>query len=352
MEIIKNKPSLGVLGTVAALVIVIAGMRAAQAILVPFFLALFISIICMPPFFWLIRRKVPKAIALMILILAVAAVFIGLVALIGGSLKDFSQAIPSHRRAITQTMTETLTELQEFGIHVPEEFLLNYFDPGAAMQLVGNILSQLGAAFANAFLILLTVIFMLFEVSSIPAKVRAAVKDPDKSLANINRFIKSANQYIAIKTWTSLATGLAISIWLSILGVNYALLWGLLAFLLNYVPSLGSILAAIPVVLLAFIQLGLSQALFVTAGYLVVNVSIGNLLEPRLMGRGLGLSTLVVFLSLVFWGWVLGPIGMLLSVPLTMMLKIGLESSNETKWIAILLGPEIEVGRIEGKKNS
>ena len=120
------------------------------------------------------------------------------------------------------------------------------------------------------------------------------------------------------------------------------MLWGTLAFLLNYVPNIGSIIAAIPALLLALVQLGPGAVLWSAIGYLVVNNLVGNVIEPRFMGRGLGLSTLVVFLSLVFWGWVLGPVGMFLSVPLTMTLKIALDSSEETRWIAILLGPEVD----------
>ena len=108
--------------------------------------------------------------------------------------------------------------------------------------------------------------------------------------------------------------------------------------MLNYVPNIGSIIAAIPAVLLSFIQLDMVHALFAALGYAVVNVVIGSIIEPRVMGRGMGLSTLVVFLSLVFWGWVLGPVGMLLSVPLTMILKIALEHNEDTQWIAVLLG--------------
>jgi len=125
-------------------------------------------------------------------------------------------------------------------------------------------------------------------------------------------------------------------------GVDYPLLWGLLAFLLNFVPNIGSIIAAIPAVIQVLVQLGFSAALVVAGGYLVINILIGTFIEPRYMGRGLGLSTLVVFLSLVFWGWVLGPVGMLLSVPLTITAKIALESHDGTRWVAIMLGPKVE----------
>jgi predicted PurR-regulated permease PerM len=145
---------------------------------------------------------------------------------------------------------------------------------------------------------------------------------------------------MAIKTATSLLTGVCVGVWLAVLGVNYPLLWGLLAFLLNYVPNIGSIIAAVPAVLLALVQFGIMKSFFAVGGYMVVNIGIGSIIEPRIMGRGLGLSPLVVFLSLVFWGWVLGPVGMLLSVPLTMTVKIALDSREDTKWIGVLLGSE------------
>jgi predicted PurR-regulated permease PerM len=144
-------------------------------------------------------------------------------------------------------------------------------------------------------------------------------------------------RYLAVKTTVSLVTGAAIAIWTGLVGLDFALVWGLLAFLLNYIPTIGSIIAAAPAVLLATVQLGLGPALLVGVGFLVVNTVLGNIVEPALMGRAVGLSTLVVFTSLVFWGWVWGPVGMLLSVPLTMIVKIFLENSDELRWIAVLL---------------
>jgi predicted PurR-regulated permease PerM len=146
---------------------------------------------------------------------------------------------------------------------------------------------------------------------------------------------------MVIKTLVSLATGILVGILLYVLGVGYPVLWGFLAFLLNYVPSVGSTVAAIPAVLLAFIQVGLARALIATAGYMAVNFILDNVIETKLMGRKLGLSTLVVFLSLIAWGSLLGPVGMVLCIPLTMTLKFACESNEGTAWIAVLLGPEV-----------
>ena len=161
--------------------------------------------------------------------------------------------------------------------------------------------------------------------------------DPDAVFPSVTKFTDSVKSYLAIKTLVSLITGALIAAWLWALGVDFPLLWGLLAFLLNFI----SIIAAVPAVLLAFLQFGVGTGLAVAAGFIAVNVVIGNIVEPRFMGQGLGLSALVVFLSLVFWGWLWGTVGMLLSVPLTMTLKIALESREETRWMAVLLGPPV-----------
>ncbi len=136
----------------------------------------------------------------------------------------------------------------------------------------------------------------------------------------------------------SLATGLLAGFMLWALDVDYFVLWGVVAFMLNYIPNIGSIIAAVPPVLLALITQGPLVAGIIAGGYLVINTVMGNIVEPKFMGKGLGLSTLVVFLSLIFWGWLMGTVGMLLSVPLTMIVKIALETSQEGRWLATLLG--------------
>jgi predicted PurR-regulated permease PerM len=212
------------------------------------------------------------------------------------------------------------------------------FNSAAVMKLVARLLNELGGVLTNGFLIILTVIFMLLEASSIPVKLRSIFHDPEASLGNLKQFTDTVVRYIGIKTVISFVTGAFVAVFLTILGVDYPLLWGLLAFILNYIPNIGSIMAAVPAVLLTIIQLGPGRALVVAIGYVVINMAMGNIIEPRLMGQRLGLSTLVVFISLIFWGWILGPVGMLLSVPLTMTVKIALDTSEDTRWISVLLG--------------
>lgn len=324
----------------AAFVIVVAGMREAQPILVPFLLSAFIAIIAMPPLVFLQHRGIPKGIALLLVILAVIALGTLMGALIGTSVDDFSRQIPSYQQKLEGQTKGLFESLAGMGIEVSQDTARKLLDPGKAMKMAAQSLNTLGGMLTNAFLILLTVIFILLEASDFPAKLRLVLDDPEASFGHLDRFTDNIKRYMAIKTGTSLLTGVAITIWLWVLGVDYPVLWGTLAFLLNYVPNIGSIIAAIPAILLALVQLGPGPALWAAIGYLVVNSLVGNVIEPRFMGRGLGLSTLVVFLSLVFWGWILGPVGMFLSVPLTMTVKIALDSSEDSRWIAILLGSE------------
>jgi AI-2 transport protein TqsA len=325
--------------TAASFVVVVAGMKSASPLIVPFLLAIFISIICMPPVVWLRRHRVPNFLSVLIVLVCILIVGSILVTLMGTSLGDFSNNLPSYQARLAEKSAALIAWLNSHGVDISGEFLKEYFNPGSIMKLAANTFTELSGVLTNAFMIFFIVIFILLEVTEFPAKLRAALAHPGKSIEGFDKIGKSVDRYLAIKTIFSLATGVSVGIWLWIIGVDYALLWGVLAFILNYVPNIGSIIAAVPAVLLAIIQFGLGHALLAAIGYAVVNTVFGSILEPKFMGRGLGLSTLVVILSLIFWGWVLGPVGMFLSVPLTMIFKIVMEGSEETRWISVLIGP-------------
>jgi len=323
--------------TMAAFVVVIAGMRASQDILIPFLLSLFIAIIVTPLLNWLRSKGIPTWVAILIVILAILIVGFLVAVLIGTSLTDFSNSLPSYQKGLTNKTAELLSFFEEKGFKIVDQTFMEFIDPGAAMRMTSKLLTGMGNLLGDTFLILLVVIFMLLEAANFSGKMDRAIAPGSAQMDRYNAFLENINRYMVIKTWTSLGTGTIATIWLTIWGVDYALLWGLLTFLLNYIPNIGSIMAAVPPALLALVMLGPWTALAVALGYLAINMGIGSFLEPRLMGRGLGLSTLVVFLSLLFWGWVLGPVGMILSVPLTMTMKIGLSSFDETRWLSALL---------------
>jgi len=332
-----NSPLARFLFVMASFVIVVAGMRAAESLLVPFLLSLFIAVICTPPLLWLQKKGLPNGVAMLVVILSIVVCGVLVGAVVGSSINDFKQDLPQYQVRLTELTSEAFVRLESLGLSVDISQIREGFDPSAALSMAGNTLAQLGNMMTNAFLILLTVIFILAEEVGFTEKLKA-LGNSEKSLVAVEKFTGGVNQYVAIKTMMSLLTGFLILVWLWILDVDYFVLWGLLAFLLNFVPTLGSIIAAVPAVLLAVVQLGVGDALLVGMGFLAVNFGVGNIIEPRVMGKGLNLSALVVFLSLVFWGWVLGPIGMLLSIPLTMTVKIALESFEDTRWLGVILG--------------
>lgn len=325
----------------AALVVIVAGMKAASDLLEPFLLAVFLSIFCAPAVTWLRHHGWPEALAvasvLLLLLLLMALAAAGL----GASLNGFVSQLPQYEAALTERLSGVLQGLSALGLDLDRASIREHLNPGAFMGLAGEVASRFGSALGNFLLVMVAVAFILLEAARFPDKLRAALGDAGRGLAVFERFAAGVKQYLAIKSVMSLITGTLVALLLMALDVDYPFLWGSLAFLFNYIPNIGSFLAAIPACLLAYVVHGGGTALLAGAGYLVINMSIGNFIEPRLMGRSLGLSTLVVFVSLVFWGWVLGPLGMILSVPLTMILRIGLESRDDTRWIGVLLGPEV-----------
>ena len=334
-----------ILTSLAAFIIVVGGMKIAAPLLVSLLLALFIAILIASPYAWLQDKGVPRWLAL----LGVLFVFCGAVflvgTLIGSSAQEFSARFPVYQTRLREMAAGLFGWLDQWGMNVSTSLMAEYFDPGKVMGLAAAVFSGMQSLLANSFLILITVIFILLEAPNIPDKWRAAhaySRNADQSLNRFRDAARNVNRYMAIKTTTSLLTGALIALLLWLIGVDYPLLWGVMAFLLNFIPNIGSIIAAIPVVLLALVQLGVGASALTALAYLLVNTAVGSILEPRMMGKGLGLSTLVVFVSLILWGWVLGAVGMLLSVPLTIAMKIALDSNQNTRWMAIMLGPRIE----------
>jgi AI-2 transport protein TqsA len=337
-----SHPTTNALLALAAVVVIVAGLRAASSLFVPFLLAGFIGMLCSPALFWLKDRGLPTPLALIVVLLGllgIGAVFGGL---LSTSITEFTQLLPSYQRrfgSVIASLTTTLAEFGiDFGIATKET---NPFDPQAALGLVGNLAGSLGSILNNAFLLFIIVCFILLEASSFPHKVREAFGDSPDLEDRMTEIGESIRRYLGIKTLTSMATGFLAYAALMVLGVKFAPLWALIAFLLNFVPAVGSVIAAIPAVALALVDNSPETAMFVALSYVVINLSIGNFLEPRVMGEGIGLSPLIVVGSLLFWGWVLGPIGMVLAVPLTVILRITLDSQPSTQWVAILLGPAL-----------
>jgi AI-2 transport protein TqsA len=331
---------LHILTSAAAIVIVIAGIYLAQSVVVLFLVSIFLASLGTPPLLWLKEKHINTGLAVFIVMSVMVIILLLIIAQIGASFSNFSDELPILQTRVREQVLDLIVLLRSKGLIVKEKFFLAYINPEEIMKLAAGLLSGLSSVFSDLILILLTVTFILLEVTSFPKKLRAVLGDPEQAFPQFTNFINDMKRYMIIKTLINLFTGILIAVLMYILGVQFPVLWGFLAFLLHYIPNIGSIIAAIPAALLALVQLGIESALLVIAGNIVVGFIVGNVIEPRLMGRRLGLSTLVVFLSLIFWGSLLGLIGAILCIPLTMTLKFAFESNESTKWIAVLLGSE------------
>ncbi|MFK5986560.1 MAG: AI-2E family transporter [Pseudomonadota bacterium] len=325
---------------IAAIIIVLAAVKAMEPIIAPLLIAVFIAAISAPSMFWFMRHRVPQGLSIALVLSLVFISSMVIFNVVGSSLSDFIADIPIYQQKLHQISIDLIPMVNNWGLSLEVEELGQIFDLGAVMGFVGKTFKGVLNTLTNVFLILLLVVFILIEFASFGKKMRKISTDPQKTMASLHYFSVTLNNYIVLKSFMSLLTAIPISIVLYLLEIDYPLLWGFLVFLLNFIPNIGSIIAAVPVVLLAIVQHNFFTALMVLLLFFAVNNIVGNMIEPKLMGRKLGLSALVVFVSLVFWGALLGTVGMFLSVPLTMALKIAMESNKKTRWIAVLLGNE------------
>jgi predicted PurR-regulated permease PerM len=324
----------------AALVIILWGVNQAQSVVVLFLVSAFLAVIGTVPVLWLQRKHIPSVAAVVIVVAAMITLLLSIGAVVGASLSSLSTALPFYQTRLHDLLSELNVLLARKGLAITDKFLLGYLNPGTMISVMTGLFTVMSSMLSSIVLIVFTLTFILLEASGFPAKLRLLQAHPKASFPQFTRFVNDIKRYVIIKTSMNLIAAILITIWLFILGVDFPVLWGFLAFILNFVPSVGSVVAAVPAVLLALVQLGVGSAALTAGGYVAIGMTLGNVVEPRIMGHRFGLSPLVVFVSLIFWGNLLGVFGALLCVPLTMTLKLACEESEETQWIAILLGPD------------
>lgn len=322
---------------IASFVIIIGGLSLASSIVVPFLLAVFIAIIVYPILEMMSKIHINRFFAFIILIGICGSGLWFLGNVIAGAIVKFSTDLPLYKAKIDIFIDNLIIYAKDQADIDISNNLLSFINLDKLIITTSNLLLQTGSLVTQSFLVFLLLAFILFESQIFKQKVEYfAIKDPS-ALHIANTFISNLKRYLAIKTISSIATGVIVWGFLILFDVPHALLWAVLAFILNYIPTIGSIIAAIPALLVSLAVNDISTTLWLTLIYLVVNISIGNFIEPRFLGKGLGISTLVVILSLLFWGFIFGIGGMFLAVPLTMSIKIALDANPRTKFISILL---------------
>jgi predicted PurR-regulated permease PerM len=330
----------------ASIIVIGAGIKLAAPLLVPVLVAAFIAIVTAPLVMWLCDRGVPRLAAVLLGLLLDVTAGAALGFPLAGAVATFTARVPEYASMLSGQVEQLELWLAGYGLYL--ESIYDFSEPTWMLNLATTSAQYAASFVSQMVLVLLIVAFMLFESTGLREKL-GKIATPSQ-IEDLSEAAHEVNTYLVAKTVMSVLTGVLVFVWCWWRGVDVPVLWGLLAYLLNYIPTVGQIIAAVPAITLALIQFGPGQALVVATGFGAINLAIGAI-EPRVMGHALGLSALVVLVSMVVWGWLLGPVGALVSAPLTMVIKHSLAHSDELRWLAELLGPSPKPAGKSGAKN-
>lgn len=331
------------------MVVILAGLTLASSLVVPFLMATFLAILASPLVGFLTRRKVPQAVAAVMVVVLMLGVLSLVSVIVTSSVNSLASNLPAYQGLVLVRFDEALTWASTHGIDTKNLDLQQSMNMSALLGVTSNILSGLAGLASNIVLVLIVTAFMLSEGPSLHEKLENVLERRLRRIKEdpLEQATEQVQRYLLIKTITSVVTGVLAGVYCAICGLELALFWGFLAFLLNYIPTIGSIIASIPAIIMGFVLFGPGVAVAVGIGYLVINTIIGNVVEPKLMGQTLGLSPTVILFSMVFWGWLFGAMGALLSAPLTMIVKIVCDNVKDWNWIARMLDSPAEEARRE-----
>jgi len=275
-------------------------------------------------------------------LITIGLIFLGVVALIAViaiSVINLVETLPQYQSNLQGLLDSAATGLGNLGLQQTDlESAIAGIDAGGVMGFIGSFLGGILSSLSNLLVMLMVLIFFILGAPLLSTKIQAVYTSDNPIFSRFGNLIRDLQQYVSITTWINFLVGLVNTIFLMIIGIDFAVLWGVLSFLTGYIPNIGFWIAAIPPVLLALLQYGIGKALIVLVGFIVINGGVQNVLTPKMMGQGLNLSVFVVTVSLFFWGWVLGPMGAILAIPLTMIVKeVFLDAYDDTRGLADLM---------------
>ena len=321
----------------ASFVVVMAGFKAASEIVIILLLAIFISSILSTFVNFLQNKHIPKIISYFIVLLTIFSITFLLIYMVNKSLANFSLNLPEYEQKIKTLAIKGVEFAHNYGFVINKEELLKLLNFNSVFKFTTDIIGNIGVVFSKVMLVFIGVAFILSESKIFEKKLKIILKDDKEKLKNFHLFSSNLQKYFTVKTFTSFLTGFFIFFALIIFEIDYPIIWAVIGFLFNFIPVIGSIVAAVPAVLLALISGNFEATIWLILVYMVINISVSNIIEPKLMGKELGLSPMIIFFSLIFWGWILGIVGMFLAVPITMTLKIAFESTQSSRWIGIFM---------------
>jgi predicted PurR-regulated permease PerM len=332
-----RQPSfLRVMLVLAATVVVLVGIRLGAPILNPIFFAVVLSLLFGPLYSWLESRGLPSPLALVIMLVVIGAIFLGLIFILGVSISRFSERVGFYTSQLNSQVVDLEALLERLGLSNVD--LRDVIKPSALTGAVGAVLSGIAGFLSDLFLILIIMLFLLGEGPAMMDRLRAGAGGDNPQVERLTTVGRSVVRQFGLRAIVNLVTGGGVTVLLFLLGVDFPLLWGILTFFLSFVPYIGLVLAVTPAVVLALAEFGVNRAVVVIVGVIVINILAENVLSPMMMGRGLNISPTVVFLSFVFWAWLLGGPGAFLALPITLFVAVMFDTFPETRWLANIIG--------------
>ncbi|AKB54388.1 MULTISPECIES: AI-2E family transporter [Methanosarcina] len=320
-----------------AAVILTIGMREIASILTVFFFSVFIALILTPLVRWLKKKGIPGVLSVFLVILLFAFIVLILGLIVASAAIQFGSQIPLYQNQLIEFMSNLAKYIPSYDGFSVQSIIRGIVS--ITVSFVVNIVNGLVNTGTTVGIIILTTAFMLIEAANVPNKINEKIEKQSELQLRLSIFGRKLVKFIVIRAEINLITAVAITITFLIGGIDYAILWGVFIFILSYIPYIGLVVASIPPIVIALFKYGPLGALAVIVVITAVDGITENVLFPSLMGKGLQLSPAFLFLALIYWNFVLGGAGALLSIPLTMALKIMLESFDETKWMARLMDP-------------
>lgn len=331
----------------ACLVVTVAGVRAGAGILGPVLLGLVLTVAVHPLLGWAGRRGLPSWAAVLGTLVAVYAVLLALAASLTLSVARFATLLPGYADEAQGVLDDVAAFLQARGVGDAEvQRLLSGVDFTRLVGLAGDVVGSVTGLLSNLFLLVALLLFMALDAASFPSRLREAAAERPALVHALGSFARGTRRYLVVSTVFGLVVAVIDAGALWALGVPLPLVWGLLAFVTNYIPNIGFVLGLVPPALLALLEGGPGLLVLVVLVYSVVNVVIQSVIQPTFVGDAVGLSATLTFLSLVVWAWVLGPVGALLAVPLTLLVKALLvDMDPRTRWMSSFLAAPATTGR-------
>ena len=333
---LRQTSFLRVMLLLAATVIVFVGIRLGAPILNPIFFALVLSLLFSPIYSWLKHRGLPSPLVLVIMLIVIGALFIGLFFILGVSISRFSERVGFYTSQLNSQVVDLDALLERLGLLNVD--LRDVVKPNALANALGTVLSGVAGFLSDLFLILMIMLFLLGEGPAMMNRLRAGAGRDNPQVERLTAVGRSVVRQFGLRAIVNLVTGAGVTVLLFLLGVDFPLLWGILTFFLSFVPYIGLVLAVTPAVVLALAEFGVTRAVLVIVGVIVINVLAENVLSPVMMGRGLNISPTIVFLSFIFWAWLLGGPGAFLALPITLFVAVMLDTFPETRWLANVMG--------------